>query len=127
MDRAILINRLTEYMEEHNLSRTKMAKEIGICKTSTLPKLLSDPKYVIQRPVAEKLAFFLKCDIGEIDEKFKNKISWVDDTLKVVKHDAINAAKDFDYGKDVYKALEAAKSHGEINRIMATARHKKFG
>lgn len=127
MDRATLVNKLKEYMEEHNLSNTRMAKEIGVSKSTTLLNIFNDPKYVIQRPLGEKLARFLKCDIGEIDEKFKieNK-PLVDSRLKLIKSEAIEAAKDFGYGEDVYKALKAAKTHGEINRIMTTARHAKF-
>jgi hypothetical protein len=44
-------------------------------------------------------------------------------SLKTV---AINAAKDFKYGKDVIKKLEAAETELEVSRIMRKARHEKF-
>lgn len=49
------------------------------------------------------------------------------DALETFRRQAINAAKDFHYGKDVIKQLKEAKSDAEIDRIMKTARHEKFG
>lgn len=39
----------------------------------------------------------------------------------------IRAAKDLGYGEDVIKRLETACTDGEAERIMKTARKKKFG
>lgn len=43
------------------------------------------------------------------------------------RHQAITAAKDLCYGKEVLDRLKAAKTIGEIDRIMRAARKKKFG
>ncbi|MBR5780412.1 MAG: hypothetical protein IKY27_00315 [Bacteroidales bacterium] len=43
------------------------------------------------------------------------------------KSNAIKAAKDFGYGDDVVKKIRAAKTDGEIDRIMKAARKEKFG
>jgi len=48
------------------------------------------------------------------------------DDFQYTKIRAITAAKDLHYDEDVIKELRAAKSEGEIERIMRTARHKKF-
>ena len=40
---------------------------------------------------------------------------------------AINAAKDFDYGEDVINAIKEAKNDDQILFIMQKARRKKFG
>lgn len=43
------------------------------------------------------------------------------------REDAIKAAKDFRYGDDVIEALKEAKTIGQMEKIMVTARHKMFG
>ena len=43
------------------------------------------------------------------------------------KKQAIIAAKELGYGKDVLDKINKAKSETEIARIMATAREEKFG
>ena len=43
------------------------------------------------------------------------------------KRNAIHAAEDLGYGRDVIKEVEAAKSSDEINRIMKSARYRRFG
>lgn len=40
---------------------------------------------------------------------------------------AIKAARELYYGKDVIKRLKEAKSDAEVACIMNTARHQKFG
>lgn len=40
---------------------------------------------------------------------------------------AIKAAKELYYGKDVVKRLKEAKSDAEVACIMNTARHQKYG
>ena len=47
--------------------------------------------------------------------------------FKAFKKQSINIANDFEYGNDVKKSIENAKSVAEINRILRTARDKKFG
>lgn len=44
-------------------------------------------------------------------------------SLKTIRHEAIAAAKDLGYDEEYIKDLKAAKSEGEIERIMITARH----
>lgn len=46
---------------------------------------------------------------------------------KSYRNDAIRAAIDFGYGNEVVKKIKAAKTDGEIERIMVTARKKKWG
>lgn len=43
------------------------------------------------------------------------------------KPSAIRAAKDLGYGDEVVRKIRAAKTDDEIERIMVSARHKKFG
>lgn len=47
--------------------------------------------------------------------------------LQIYRPNAIEAAKDLYYGEEVIKKIKAAKSVGEIEQIMITARHKRFG
>lgn len=47
--------------------------------------------------------------------------------LETFRRQAIKAARDFHYGKDVIQKLKDAKTEGEIDRIMKNARHEKFG
>ena len=42
-------------------------------------------------------------------------------------HQAINAAHDLHYGRDVIDKIKSAKTDAEIDRIMRNARHEKFG
>lgn len=49
-----------------------------------------------------------------------------DDDFPTFRKQSVKIAKDFSYGKDVVSAIEKAKSVGEINRILRTARNKKF-
>lgn len=49
-----------------------------------------------------------------------------DGSLIAFKRHAIKAAKDFRYGDEVIQKLKDAKTTEEVNRIMRTARHKKF-
>lgn len=48
-------------------------------------------------------------------------------SLSSYKVDAIQAAKDFDYGDVVIHQIEDAKSNDEVCRIMRDARHAKWG
>lgn len=45
---------------------------------------------------------------------------------KIFRRQAIKAAKDFCYGKEVIDKLNAAKTIEEMNRIMKVARKEKF-
>lgn len=45
----------------------------------------------------------------------------------IYKDQAINAAKELGYGRRVIKKIKEAESEEEIQRIMITARHEKFG
>lgn len=47
--------------------------------------------------------------------------------MQIYRPHAIEAAKDLYYGEDVINKIKAAKTVGEIERIMKTARHKNFG
>lgn len=49
------------------------------------------------------------------------------DGFKSCKIEAVKAAKDFRYGKEVIEQLEKAETEGEISRIMITVRHNMFG
>ena len=49
------------------------------------------------------------------------------DTFKAYKSEAIKAAEDLEYGTEILEKLENAKTDGEIQRIMVSARHEKFG
>ena len=48
-----------------------------------------------------------------------------DTRLEGYRIDALKAAKDLKYGKDVIKAIESAGAIGEIERIMRAARLKE--
>lgn len=50
---------------------------------------------------------------------------YVEHGFKTAKSRAVKAAKDLYYGDDVVDALEKAKTIGEIDIIMVTARKKK--
>lgn len=45
--------------------------------------------------------------------------------LKDYRSQAVRAAKDFGYGKEVNDKIKKAKTEGEIERIMRTARKEK--
>ena len=49
------------------------------------------------------------------------------ETFKSYKSEAIKAAIELGYDVDVIEKLNKAKTDGEIQRLMITARHKKFG
>ena len=49
-----------------------------------------------------------------------------DDDFKSFRRQSVRIAKDFSYGKAVVSAIEKAESIAEINRILHTARDKKF-
>lgn len=46
--------------------------------------------------------------------------------LDAAKWEAKRAAKDLGYGKEVIQDIEWAESESEVNRIMITARKKRF-
>lgn len=50
----------------------------------------------------------------------------IKEELKAFKRQSIRVAKDFSYGKDIERAIEKASSIGEINRLLRTARERKF-
>lgn len=47
--------------------------------------------------------------------------------LQIYRPHAIAAAKDLFYGEEVIKKIKAAKTVGEIEQIMRTARRERFG
>ena len=49
------------------------------------------------------------------------------DEVGAYRKEALEAAKDFHYGKSVESAIKKAKTENEIINIMVSARHKKFG
>ena len=49
-----------------------------------------------------------------------------DDDFPTFRKQSVKIAKDFSYGKDVELAIKNAESIAEINRILHTARDKKF-
>ena len=49
------------------------------------------------------------------------------DHTNAYRSDSIKAAKDLGYGEQVIKRLRAAKTEGEICRIMTNARKEFFG
>lgn len=51
----------------------------------------------------------------------------VESGLKSYKKEATEAAYDLFYGSKVIKEIEEATTIGQIDRIMRTARHEKFG
>lgn len=50
----------------------------------------------------------------------------MEEDAKTFRRQAIKAAKDLDYGEEVVLSLKAAKTVGEMDRIMKTARKEKF-
>lgn len=48
----------------------------------------------------------------------------MDEKFKSSQKDAVKAAKDLGYGKEVMDKINAAKTEAEIQRIMITERHK---
>ena len=46
--------------------------------------------------------------------------------FKAYKKDAMDAARDLKYGKEVISMIKAAKTEAEIQRVMVTARHKQL-
>lgn len=42
------------------------------------------------------------------------------------RREAMKAAEELGYGRDVVEKIKAAKNDGEIERIMINARHEKF-
>lgn len=119
---------LRESMETNNMNLEELRTKIGISR-ATLYRVLHNP-HNMNNSIIEKIANYLGCDIeelGGVRKPIKKECDILPSAMQVDKIDAIKAAKDFNYGKDVYEALETAKTLGEINRIMATARHKKFG
>ena len=63
-----------------------------------------------------------------IDDRATNSgfcLPYMKKTMEYEK-DAINAAKDLRYGKDVIESIKNAKSDSEIQRIMISARKKHF-
>lgn len=119
---------LREYIETNNISERKLAEKIGISK-DTVRKIFNGSTS-IQNETIVKIANYLGYDVkelGGVRKPIKKECGILPTSIQVDKNEAIKAAEDFNYGKDVYEALENAKTLGEINRIMATARHKKFG
>lgn len=51
----------------------------------------------------------------------------VEESLSNYKSQASKAARDLGYGHETIKSIRTAKSLGEIERIMRTARKEKFG
>ena len=49
------------------------------------------------------------------------------DHTNAYRQEALKAAKDFHYGKDVLDSLKADKTEGEICRIMTNARKEYLG
>lgn len=47
-------------------------------------------------------------------------------SIEIIRHEAIVAAKDLGYSKERIEELKAAKTEGEIDRIMTKARHERF-
>ena len=61
------------------------------------------------------------------EEKRPRDTYFGDNSLETYRRNAIAAAVDLKYGFPVVKEIQNAKTHGEIQRIMINARHKKFG
>lgn len=64
----------------------------------------------------------------ESEYKTRNHIDhkrWLGSDTKY-KHQAIKAAKDLGYGPDIISKLVKAESDGQVERIMITARKRKF-
>lgn len=49
------------------------------------------------------------------------------DHTNAYRNEALRAARDFHYKGEVIAALKAAKTEGEISRIMMNARREHFG
>lgn len=59
--------------------------------------------------------------------KVKGEVDFSRMDLTHFKRQALRAAKDFNYGKDVENAIRESTTIEETNRIMRKARHEKFG
>ena len=60
------------------------------------------------------------------EQKYTKGAYHHNESFKQQKIEAVKAAKDLYYGKDVIRAIENATTTGEISRIMINARHEKF-
>lgn len=123
MRSTVLAERIEKELRDKNLTHRKLAQSIGV-STQVIDNIINGKTNNPTKPVAEKIARYFGCNPEELASGTILKGPTQDVSFKVIKDDAIRAAIELCYGDDVERELKAAKTVGEINRIMKSARDR---
>lgn len=116
---------LENELKTKKLTYRNFSEIIGI-STYSIEAIINGKTILPSRKTLEKIALYFKCDVEDlVNADVANKLRgrpFKDDNFRVTKKDAIKAAEELCYGKKTVDELKAAKTFGEIDRVMSTAR-----